>query len=45
MPTSGEQPGKGKYMCTLCGTMVKLDDDEDTLPPCPSCEGTDFMQM
>lgn len=42
MPTTGEKPGKGTYTCTNCGTVVVLDDDTDTLPPCRKCGGTDF---
>ena len=42
MPTTGEKPGKGTYYCTNCGQAVTLDDDTDTLPPCPKCGGTDF---
>lgn len=33
----GEKPGKGVYECTVCGTRVRLDDDEDRLPPCGRC--------
>ena len=42
MPTTGEKPGKGTYYCNNCGQAVTLDDDTDTLPPCPKCNGTDF---
>jgi rubrerythrin len=42
MPTTGEKPGKGTYTCKNCGTSVHLDDSTDTLPPCPSCDGTEF---
>ena len=42
MPTTGEKPGIGTYTCTSCGTVVRLDDNTDTLPPCPSCDGTNF---
>ena len=42
MSTTGEKPGKGTYNCTKCGKVVVLDDDTDTLPPCPKCSGTDF---
>lgn len=34
----GEQPGKGTYVCTSCGTWkVTLDDHTDRLPPCGNC--------
>lgn len=42
MPTTGEKPGAGTYVCTNCGQTVTLDDLDDTLPPCPRCDGTEF---
>jgi len=45
MPTTGEKPGIGTYMCDACGTTVRLDDANDTLPPCPSCDGTEFTRI
>jgi len=45
MPTTGEKPGKGTYKCRNCGTLVTLDDDSDRLPPCPSCDGTEFDKV
>lgn len=45
MPTTGEKPGKGTYKCTKCGITVILDDSTDTLPPCPKCNGTDFVKV
>jgi len=42
MSTTGKKPGKGTYHCTVCGQVVILDDDTDTLPPCARCSGTDF---
>ncbi len=44
MSTTGEKPGKGTYRCTKsgCGQTVTLDNNSDTLPPCPRCGGTDF---
>lgn len=42
MSTTGEKPGKGTYRCNRCGQTVVLDDHDDTLPPCPRCEGTDY---
>jgi hypothetical protein len=40
----GEKPGKGTYICIKCGQRVTLDDDTDTLPPCPSCQGCDYRR-
>lgn len=45
MPTTGEKPGKGTYVCTKCGQEVVLDDDIDTLPPCPKCNNTEFRRQ
>ena len=45
MPRTGEKPGKGTYKCRKCGTTVTLDDDTDTLPPCPKCNGTEFDKV
>ena len=42
MSTTGEKPGIGTYVCTNCETSVTLDDDSDTLPPCPKCNGTTY---
>lgn len=42
MSTTGEKPGKGVYVCTQCSQTVVLDDDSDTLPPCPKCSGTHY---
>lgn len=42
---TGEKPGKGTYQCINCGTTVTLDDNTDTLPPCPSCDGTEFRKI
>ncbi len=44
MAKTGEQPGKGKYICTNCGQTVNLDEDTDKLPPCPSCNNTEFKK-
>lgn len=40
MPNTGEKPGS--YTCDSCGQVVILDDDTDTMPPCPTCNGTHF---
>jgi len=42
MATAGEKPGIGTYICTICGAEVTLDDNNDTLPPCPQCDATDY---
>jgi len=45
MPTTGEKPGAGTYGCCACGQIVTLDEDTDTLPPCPNCNGTEFDEV
>lgn len=45
MPTTGEKPGVGTYKCTKCGELVHLDQNTDTLPPCPKCHGTDYTRV
>lgn len=45
MHQTGEKPGKGTYQCTHCGTIVRLDDNSDTLPPCPKCHKTTFRKL
>jgi DNA-directed RNA polymerase subunit RPC12/RpoP len=44
MYKTGEKPGKGTYICTACGQRVVLDDNTDTLPPCPKCEATTYRK-
>lgn len=38
---TGQKPGKGVYDCTNCGTQVRLNEN-DKMPPCPSCSNTEF---
>ena len=45
MYKTGQKPGKGSYRCVTCGTVVNLDDNKDTLPPCPSCNGTTYIKI
>ena len=42
MIKTGEKPGVGIYICTQCGQVVRLDDNTDTLPPCPRCGNTTY---
>lgn len=34
----GEKPGIGRYVCTKCDYIIRLDDNTDKLPPCPNCK-------
>jgi DNA-directed RNA polymerase subunit RPC12/RpoP len=45
MPSTGEKPGRGTYRCANCGQLVHLDQDSDTLPPCPNCSKTDWRRV
>lgn len=45
MYSTGEKPGIGTYKCISCGQLVRLDDDSDTLPPCPQCEKTIYIKV
>jgi len=45
MYRTGEKPGKGQYQCTKCGYIIRLDDDSDTLPPCPECDNTTWNKL
>ena len=45
MNKTGEKPGKGIYQCKECGHLVRLDDNTDTLPPCPKCENTTYYKV
>ena len=45
MYSTGDKPGKGDYKCTYCGEIVHLDQDTDTLPPCPKCHKTTFVRV
>ena len=45
MPNTGEKPGKGTYRCNACGELVVLNDNSDTLPPCPKCHKTSYTKV
>ena len=42
MAKTGEQPGVGLYVCSGCGALIRLEERDDALPPCPNCEGTEY---
>ena len=42
---TGEKPCAGTYVCTRCNQKVTLDDETDTLPPCPKCPNTEFIKL
>ncbi|MDD4255106.1 MAG: hypothetical protein PHP59_06975 [Methanofollis sp.] len=41
----GEKPGKGRYVCLYDNEVVRLDDDTDTLPPCPRCKRCEYRKV
>ncbi|MGD0153420.1 MAG: hypothetical protein ABSC17_06620 [Thermacetogeniaceae bacterium] len=45
MATTGDKPGIGYYRCTRCSEIIHLDNTTDTLPPCPTCHGTNFRKL
>jgi DNA-directed RNA polymerase subunit RPC12/RpoP len=45
MYSTGDKPGKGSYKCTACGEIVHLDQNTDTLPPCPKCHKTTYTKL
>lgn len=45
MYTTGQKPGKGTYKCISCGEIVILDDNTDTLPPCPKCHKVHYIKI
>ncbi|WP_407659773.1 zinc ribbon-containing protein [Methanogenium organophilum] len=44
MYNTGEKPGKGDYKCIHCLQVITLDDNSDTLPPCPKCSRTEWVK-
>ncbi len=45
MPTAGESPGKGLYICKNCGQSVGIDNDRYPLPLCPKCQGSEYSKV
>jgi rubrerythrin len=37
---AGETPGKGIYICMVCGERVELKSDDEKLPLCPQCKAS-----
>jgi len=44
MVKTGQKPGLGTYICTICGDSVVLKNEQEALPLCPSCGATTFEQ-
>ena len=35
---TGQEPGKGSYLCKNCNIVVDIDQEYEKLPTCPCCE-------
>jgi len=42
MKVTGDRPGKGTYICMICGKKIVIENDEEKLPVCPQCKGSMF---
>lgn len=40
MHEAGEKPGKGIYVCMICGEKIIIENSEQKLPVCPKCRGS-----
>lgn len=45
MPHVGQLPGIGLYECNECGKTIKLEQDDNPLPPCPACNGMEYTLL
>ena len=45
MNRTGDKPGKGTYQCPVCGEIIVLENDTDTLPPCPKCHALTWDKL
>jgi len=45
MPTTGEKPGIGVYICNRCRETVRLLNSGDRLLPCPKCGYSKFTRI
>jgi len=45
MRMKGEKPGKGLYICTHCGQKVRIENDTESMPPCPNCQEATFRRI
>ena len=45
MYKTGDKPGKGEYQCFNCRTVIRVEKDEDALPPCPKCGCEKFIKL
>jgi ribosomal protein S27AE len=44
MHVTGEKQAKGSYKCVQCGEIIFLSNENDTLPSCPECHGTEWRK-
>lgn len=45
MYASGEKPGIGTYMCTMCYLEIIIEKDNEKLPDCLDCEAGIYKKM
>ncbi|MFT8414319.1 zinc ribbon-containing protein [Oenococcus oeni] len=45
MYETGDKPGIGHYKCLSCGEIIYLNQNTDTLPPCPRCSGIHWTKV
>lgn len=43
MHISGDNPGKGRYICANCSKPLYLEDNLDILPICTECGNQQFI--
>lgn len=42
---TGEEPGKGSYLCKNCSVVVEIVQENGKLPNCPCCEQQFFSSQ
>ena len=42
---SGQKPGQGTYMCRVCGYLITIETEEQTLPACPICDARVYKKL
>ncbi|MEG0283642.1 MAG: hypothetical protein RR543_01405 [Erysipelotrichales bacterium] len=45
MPSANEKPEYGTYKCIMCDFTVVINEENDTLPVCPTCSFTEFTKI
>ncbi len=45
MYATGEKPGEGTYICTMCHLEIIIESDSEELPRCPDCNATFYNEI